>query len=123
MMGHAGFADSKVAIEPSDLVDMAALMKGLCLINCADSFVEISVSARGSKSLKMTTAVVNNSLFRSLFEKQKFSGIYFMEWNLQIVLSTEDKLPFLEQPIPTLRIPPEGQANPPDVVTTHQAWI
>ncbi|GJR39732.1 zinc finger, CCHC-type containing protein [Tanacetum coccineum] len=48
-----------------------------------------------------------------------------MEWyrNLRIVLSTEDKLPFLEQPIPTLPIPPEGQANPPDVLTTHQDWV
>nr|GEV16563.1 hypothetical protein [Tanacetum cinerariifolium] len=48
-----------------------------------------------------------------------------MEWyrNLWIVLSTEDKLPFLEQPIPILPVLPEGQANPPDVVTTHQAWV
>ncbi|GJX97227.1 hypothetical protein Tco_0353025 [Tanacetum coccineum] len=48
-----------------------------------------------------------------------------MKWyrNLWIVLSTEDKLPFLEQPIPTLPVPPEGQVNPPDVVTTHQAWV
>ncbi|GJX57979.1 hypothetical protein Tco_0289369 [Tanacetum coccineum] len=48
-----------------------------------------------------------------------------MEWyrNLRIVLSTEDKLPFLEQPIPTLPVPPEGQANSLDVVTTHQAWV
>nr|GEV45612.1 retrovirus-related Pol polyprotein from transposon TNT 1-94 [Tanacetum cinerariifolium] len=30
---------------------------------------------------------------------------------------------FLEQPIPTLPVPPEGQANPPDVITTHQAWV
>ncbi|GJT92712.1 putative retrotransposon protein [Tanacetum coccineum] len=43
-------------------------------------------------------------------------------WPLWIVLSTEDKLPFLEQPIPVMPVPPEGQANPPDVVTTHQAW-
>nr|GFB38147.1 hypothetical protein [Tanacetum cinerariifolium] len=48
-----------------------------------------------------------------------------MEWyrNLRIVLSTEDKLQFLEQPIPTLSVPPEGQENPPDVITTHQAWV
>ncbi|GJT03285.1 hypothetical protein Tco_0824454 [Tanacetum coccineum] len=52
----------------------------------------------------MTTTVVNNSLFKSLFEKQKLTRNNFMEWyrNLQIVLSTKDKLPFLEQPIPTL---------------------
>ncbi|GJT29080.1 zinc finger, CCHC-type containing protein [Tanacetum coccineum] len=73
----------------------------------------------------MTTTVVNNSLFRSLFEKQKLTGNNFLEWyhNLWIVLSTEDKLPFLEQPIPVLLVPPQGQANPPDVVTTHQAWV
>ncbi|GJS03675.1 hypothetical protein Tco_0320183 [Tanacetum coccineum] len=71
----------------------------------------------------MTTTVVNNSLFRSLFEKQKLTGNNFMEWyrNLRIVLSTEDKLPFLEQPIPTLPVPPVGQVIPPDVLATHQA--
>ncbi|GJX68626.1 retrotransposon protein, putative, ty1-copia subclass [Tanacetum coccineum] len=39
-----------------------------------------------------------------------------LEWyrNLTIVLSTEDKLPFLEQPIPVLPVPPQGQANPPN---------
>ncbi|GJS91059.1 zinc finger, CCHC-type containing protein [Tanacetum coccineum] len=73
----------------------------------------------------MTTTVVNNSLFRSLFEKQKLTGNNFLEWyrNLRIVLSTEDKLPFLEQPIPVLPVPSQGQANPPDVITTHQAWV
>ncbi|GKA37695.1 zinc finger, CCHC-type containing protein [Tanacetum coccineum] len=43
--------------------------------------------------------------------------------NLRIVFSTKDKLPFFEQPIPTLPVPPDGQANPLDVVTTHQAWV
>nr|GEW27267.1 hypothetical protein [Tanacetum cinerariifolium] len=43
--------------------------------------------------------------------------------NLRIVLSTEDKLPFLEQPMPVLPVPPLGQANPPDVIATHQAWV
>ncbi|GJU83034.1 hypothetical protein Tco_1285399 [Tanacetum coccineum] len=73
----------------------------------------------------MTTTVVNNSLFRSLFEKQKLTGNNFLEWyrNLRIVLSTEDKLPFLEQPILVLPVPPQGQANPPDVITQHQAWV
>ncbi|GJW99448.1 retrotransposon protein, putative, ty1-copia subclass [Tanacetum coccineum] len=73
----------------------------------------------------MTTTIVNNWLFRSLFEKQKLTGNNFMKWyrNLRIVLSTKDKLPFLEQPIPTLLVPPEGQANSLDVVTTHQAWV
>nr|GFA19567.1 hypothetical protein [Tanacetum cinerariifolium] len=35
-----------------------------------------------------------------------------MEWhrNLQIVISVEDKLPFLEQPIPAMPVPAEGQS-------------
>nr|GEV28496.1 hypothetical protein [Tanacetum cinerariifolium] len=41
----------------------------------------------------------------------------------RIVLSTEDKLPFLEPPIPVLSVPPLGQANPPNVIATHQAWV
>ncbi|GJZ48425.1 zinc finger, CCHC-type containing protein [Tanacetum coccineum] len=73
----------------------------------------------------MTTTVVNNSLFRSWFEKQKLTGNNFVEWyhNLWIVLFTKGRLPYLEQPIPTLLVPPARQANPPDVVTTHQAWV
>ncbi|GJZ32747.1 hypothetical protein Tco_0578183 [Tanacetum coccineum] len=73
----------------------------------------------------MTTTVVSNSLFRTFFEKQKLTGINFMEWyrNLRIVLSVEDKLPFLEQPIPALPVPAKGQVLPPDVLHTHSAWV
>ncbi|GJZ93914.1 retrotransposon protein, putative, ty1-copia subclass [Tanacetum coccineum] len=48
-----------------------------------------------------------------------------MEWyrNLRIVLSTEDKLPFLEQPIPAMPVPPAGQVTPLDVLATHSAWV
>ncbi|GJV31300.1 retrotransposon protein, putative, ty1-copia subclass [Tanacetum coccineum] len=49
--------------------------------------------------------------------------LFLMGRNLRIVLSTEDKLPLLEQPIPTLPVPPKGQANLLDVVTVHQAWV
>ena len=37
----------RVAIEPSDPADMGALLKGLKLLNRADPFVEVTVSARG----------------------------------------------------------------------------
>ncbi|GJV91944.1 hypothetical protein Tco_1539757 [Tanacetum coccineum] len=52
----------------------------------------------------MSTTVVNNSLFSTFFEKQKLTGLNFMEWyrNLRIMLSIEDKLLFLEQPIPSM---------------------
>ncbi|GJW62719.1 hypothetical protein Tco_0112054 [Tanacetum coccineum] len=54
----------------------------------------------------MTITVVNNSLFKTFFEKQKLTGINFMEWyrNLWIMLFVEDKLPFLEQPIPAIPV-------------------
>ncbi|EXB63373.1 Elongation factor Tu GTP-binding domain-containing protein 1 [Morus notabilis] len=41
----------RVAIEPSDPADMVALMKGLKLLNRADPFVEVTVSARGEHVL------------------------------------------------------------------------
>ncbi|GJV26335.1 retrotransposon protein, putative, ty1-copia subclass [Tanacetum coccineum] len=73
----------------------------------------------------MTTTVVNNSLFRTFFEKQKLTGINFMEWyrNLRIVLFVEDKLSFLEQPIPDMPVPAVGQILPPDALNTHTAWV
>lgn len=41
----------RVAIEPSDPADMGALLKGLKLLNRADPFVEVSVSAGGENVL------------------------------------------------------------------------
>nr|GEV28573.1 hypothetical protein [Tanacetum cinerariifolium] len=43
--------------------------------------------------------------------------------NLWIVLSVEDKLPFLEQPIPAMPVPPTGQVLPLDVLNTHTTWV
>ncbi|GKA05941.1 MAK10-like protein, partial [Tanacetum coccineum] len=62
----------------------------------------------------MTTTVVNSSVFSAFFEKQKLTGTNFIDWyhNLRIVLSVEDKLPYLEQPIPDMPVPPAGQEVP-----------
>ncbi|GKE13750.1 zinc finger, CCHC-type containing protein [Tanacetum coccineum] len=48
-----------------------------------------------------------------------------MDWyrNLRIVLSVEDKLPFLEQSIPAMPVLPGGQVLPSDVLNTHYAWF
>ncbi|GJV08795.1 hypothetical protein Tco_1346451 [Tanacetum coccineum] len=74
---------------------------------------------------EMNTIVVNNFLFRTFFEKQKLTELNFMDWyrNLRIVLSVEDKLPYLEQPILALPVSPAGQVTPPDVLATHSAWV
>nr|GEV21911.1 zinc finger, CCHC-type [Tanacetum cinerariifolium] len=61
----------------------------------------------------MTTTVVNNLVFRAFFEKQRLTGPNFIDWyrNLRIVLSVEDKLSFLEQPIPVMPVLPAGQSK------------
>ncbi|GJR98500.1 zinc finger, CCHC-type containing protein [Tanacetum coccineum] len=58
----------------------------------------------------MTTSVVNNSVFRGFFEKQKLTGPNFIDWyrQLRIVLSVEDKLDYLEQPIPPAPVPAQA---------------
>ncbi|GJU35493.1 retrotransposon protein, putative, ty1-copia subclass [Tanacetum coccineum] len=61
----------------------------------------------------------------TFFEKQNISGSNFMDWyrNLWIVLSVEDKLPYLEQPIPAMPVLPPRQVLPPDVLNTHTDWV
>ncbi|GJR67881.1 hypothetical protein Tco_0013946 [Tanacetum coccineum] len=50
----------------------------------------------------MTTSSANNSVFKGFFEKQKLTRPNFIGWyrQLRIVLSIEDKLNYLEQPLP-----------------------
>ncbi|GKE31462.1 hypothetical protein Tco_1450784 [Tanacetum coccineum] len=73
----------------------------------------------------MTTSVGNNSVFRSFFEKQKLIGPNFIDWykQLRLVLSTEDKENYLEQPIPEVPIAPFGQQVPPAADAAHAAWV
>nr|GEX83456.1 hypothetical protein [Tanacetum cinerariifolium] len=58
----------------------------------------------------MTTPSANNSVFRGFFEKQKLNGPNFIDSyrQLRIILSIEDKLNYLEQPIPSAPI--KGQS-------------
>ncbi|GKD84440.1 hypothetical protein Tco_1355594, partial [Tanacetum coccineum] len=60
----------------------------------------------------MTTTVVNNSVFRTFFEKEKLIGPNFIDRyrNLQIVLSVKDKLTYMENPIPV-------------VLAAHTTWV
>ncbi|GKD12235.1 hypothetical protein Tco_1196642 [Tanacetum coccineum] len=74
----------------------------------------------------MTTTVINNSGFRAFFEKQKLSGPNFIDWyrQLRIVLSTKDKLNYLDLPIPAAHIPAEArQLVPPETLAAHAAWV
>ncbi|GKC30918.1 retrotransposon protein, putative, ty1-copia subclass [Tanacetum coccineum] len=72
----------------------------------------------------MTTSVVNNSVFRDLFEKQKLTGPNFIDWyrQLRIVLSVKDKLDYLEQPMPPAPVPAQaGQQVAPEALAAHAA--
>nr|GEU47298.1 retrotransposon protein, putative, Ty1-copia subclass [Tanacetum cinerariifolium] len=74
----------------------------------------------------MTTSVVNNSVLRGFFKKQKLTRPNFIDWyrQLRIVLSTEDKLDYLEQPIPHAPVPAyAGQQVAPEALAAHAAWV
>ncbi|GKD21328.1 hypothetical protein Tco_1223031 [Tanacetum coccineum] len=74
----------------------------------------------------MTTTVVNNSIFKGFFEKQKLTGPNFIDWyqQLRIVLSVHNKLNYLEHPIPIARVLAfAGQQVPPYALTAHTAWV
>ncbi|GJS96191.1 hypothetical protein Tco_0803159 [Tanacetum coccineum] len=74
----------------------------------------------------MTTSVVTNSVFKGFFEKQKLTGPNFIDWyrQLRIVLSVEDKLDYLEQPIPPAPVPAQaGQQVAPEALAAHTAWV
>ncbi|GJV55354.1 retrotransposon protein, putative, ty1-copia subclass [Tanacetum coccineum] len=73
----------------------------------------------------MTTSSANNSVFRGFFEKQKLTRPNFIDWyrQLRIVLSIEDKLNYLEQPLPPVPVAPEGQQVTPEIIAAHTAWI
>ncbi|GJX67484.1 hypothetical protein Tco_0303211 [Tanacetum coccineum] len=74
----------------------------------------------------MTTSVVNNSVFRSFFEKQKLIGPNFIDWyrQLRIVLSVEDKLDYLQQPIPPVPVPAQaGQQVAPEALAAHATLV
>ncbi|GJU71786.1 zinc finger, CCHC-type containing protein [Tanacetum coccineum] len=74
----------------------------------------------------MTTSIVTNSVFRGFFEKQKLTGPNFIDWyrQLRIVLSVEDKLDYLEQPIPPAPILAQaGQQVAPEALAAHTAWV
>nr|GFC38838.1 zinc finger, CCHC-type [Tanacetum cinerariifolium] len=73
----------------------------------------------------MTTSSANNSVFRGFFEKQKLTRPNFIDWyrQLNIVLSIEDKLNYLEQPIHSALVVPAGQHVAPEILAAHTAWI
>nr|GEV38769.1 retrotransposon protein, putative, Ty1-copia subclass [Tanacetum cinerariifolium] len=69
----------------------------------------------------MTTSSTNNSVYRGFFEKQKLTGPNFINWyrQLRIVLSIEDKLNYLEQPIPPVLVAPAGQQVALKILAAH----
>ncbi|GJY98912.1 putative reverse transcriptase domain-containing protein [Tanacetum coccineum] len=76
--------------------------------------------------IRMTTSVGNNSVFRSFFEKQKLTGPNFIDWYIQLrlVLSTEDKEKYMEQPILVAPVTAAlDQPIPPQALATYNEWV
>ncbi|GKA38644.1 putative reverse transcriptase domain-containing protein [Tanacetum coccineum] len=73
----------------------------------------------------MTTSSTNNSVFRGFFEKQKLTGPNFIDWyrQLRIVLSIDDKLNYLEQPLPPAPVAPAGQHVAPEILDAHMLGL
>nr|GFA19049.1 hypothetical protein [Tanacetum cinerariifolium] len=74
----------------------------------------------------MTNSVVNNSVFRGFFEKQKLTGPNFIDWyrQLRIVLSVEDRLNYLKHPIPAALVLAQFvQQVTPEALAAHAAWV
>lgn len=63
----------RVAIEPSDPADMSAFSKGLKLLNRADPFVEVTVSARGEHVLAAAGEVHLERCIKDL--KERFAKV------------------------------------------------
>ncbi|RDX92267.1 Elongation factor-like GTPase 1, partial [Mucuna pruriens] len=63
----------RVAIEPSDPADVGALLKGLRLLNRADPFVEVTVSARGEHVLAAAGEVHLERCIKDL--KERFAKV------------------------------------------------
>nr|GEW00894.1 retrotransposon protein, putative, Ty1-copia subclass [Tanacetum cinerariifolium] len=59
------------------------------------------------------------------FEKQKLTGPNFIDWyrKLRILLSIEDRLNYLEQPISPAPVAPTSQHVAPEILAAHAAWI
>ncbi|GJW46727.1 zinc finger, CCHC-type containing protein [Tanacetum coccineum] len=74
----------------------------------------------------MTTSSGNNSVLQGhRIEKQKLTGPNFIDWyrQLRIVLSIDDKLNYLEQPLPPAPVAPAGQHVAPEILAAHTAWV
>ncbi|XP_058084920.1 uncharacterized protein LOC131232596 [Magnolia sinica] len=63
----------RVAIEPTDPADMGALLRGLRLLNRADPFVEVTVSARGEQVLAAAGEVHLERCVKDL--KERFARV------------------------------------------------
>nr|GEZ36686.1 hypothetical protein [Tanacetum cinerariifolium] len=82
-------------------------------------WIPLTVVKRSTRS----DPVANNSFFKGFFEKQKLTEPNFMDCyrQLRIVLSIEDKLNYIEQPIPPASVAPAGQHVAPEILAAHNA--
>nr|GFA62246.1 retrotransposon protein, putative, Ty1-copia subclass [Tanacetum cinerariifolium] len=117
------FVDNTIQVSRNNVVYFCAIPRdGIFEIDLSNSLTnESSVYAVSNKRAKLNL----DSAILSFFEKQKLTGPNFIDWyrQLRIVLSIEDKLNYLEQPIPPTPVAPAGQQVAPEILIAHASWV
>nr|GEY17655.1 hypothetical protein [Tanacetum cinerariifolium] len=97
--------------DPVGIEHWFTYCQGVTIVGSELGFVEIyfggTVAVVQPNSVKPLLILAD---FWGFFEKQKLTGPNFMDWyqQLRIVLSIEDKLNYLEQPIPPVSVAPRS---------------
>ncbi|GJV73069.1 serpin-ZX [Tanacetum coccineum] len=91
-----------------------------CKFEAKDVMKQMGLTLPFEEKNKELSGIVEPDGF---FEKQKLTGPNFINWYRQprIVLSIEDKLNYLEQPLPPAPVAPEGQLVAPEITAAHTA--
>ncbi|KAI5437377.1 hypothetical protein KIW84_023474 [Lathyrus oleraceus] len=91
------------------------------LLKQEDRAITVGVSPRGQYILITMTANTSNNILRSIFDKEKLSGINFLDWhrNLRIVLKHDKKLYVLETPVPEEEPPSSAPKAERDAYKKH----
>ncbi|GJW17808.1 hypothetical protein Tco_0025244 [Tanacetum coccineum] len=74
---------------------------------------------------KSVTTLEHSSHFTGLLREAKTDWTNFIDWyrQLRIVLLIEDKLNYLEQPLPHALVALVGQQVAPEILAAHTAWV
>nr|GEZ83012.1 hypothetical protein [Tanacetum cinerariifolium] len=101
-------------------------------VSNASSLINLRVAFHAINDRRLPLALLVYTLVRpsvmsrrGFFKKQKLTEPNFIDWyrQLRIMLSIEDKLNYLEQPISPVPVALAGQQVTLEILTAHTAWV